>query len=206
MPIRGGKGKLKGEGRKRGRRGDPCAYPPTTQAFPATPMSLRGRSAPVAIRIPLHRTSCYAARAALVRQGALLASTARRDVGIALYADLGGYVAIRRRCFLHRPAPLHKNETAHLGGLPQGISFSLSHRSSFRSSSPIQPHLRRGRAMSQLSRAGRTKHTSTSPIQSVAVMAALVPASMSASQPRRSAPPGRRCPCRWIRRRRSSPF
>ena len=59
----------------------------------------------------------------------------------------------------------------------------LRHRSSFRSFSPIQPHLRRGRAMSQLRIAGRTKQISTRPSQSVAVMAALVPASISASQP-----------------------
>ena len=37
--------------------------------------------------------------------------------------------------------------------------------------------------MSQLKMAGSTKHTSTSPIQSIAVMAALVPASMSANHP-----------------------
>ena len=59
----------------------------------------------------------------------------------------------------------------------------LRHRSSFRSFSPIQPQLRRGRAMSQLRIAGRTKQISTRPSQSVAVMAALVPASISASQP-----------------------
>ena len=73
-----------------------------------------------------------------------------------------------------------------LGWPQRGCTLTITilrHRSSFRSFSPIQPQLRRGRAMSQLRMAGRTKQISTRPSQSVAVMAALVPASISASQP-----------------------
>ena len=54
---------------------------------------------------------------------------------------------------------------------------------SFRSPSLIQPSLRSASQNTTLRTAGRTKHSSTMAAQSMGVMAALVPAAMSLTQP-----------------------
>ena len=61
--------------------------------------------------------------------------------------------------------------------------FILPCYCSFRSPSLIQPHLRRKKANSSVSTAGRTKQIRISPTQSIGRIAAFVPAAMSFSQP-----------------------
>ena len=66
---------------------------------------------------------------------------------------------------------------------PVGDVFSEIYRSSFRSSSLIQPFFRMISQKTQDSTAGRTKLMRTRPTQSMAVMAAFVPAATSLTQP-----------------------
>ena len=61
--------------------------------------------------------------------------------------------------------------------------FILPCYCSFRSPSLIQPHLRRKKANSSVSTAGRTKQIRISPTQSIGRIAVFVPAAMSFSQP-----------------------
>ena len=61
--------------------------------------------------------------------------------------------------------------------------FILPCYCSFRSPPLIQPHLRRKKANSSVSTAGRTKQIRISPTQSIGRIAAFVPAAMSFSQP-----------------------
>ena len=61
--------------------------------------------------------------------------------------------------------------------------FILPCYCSFRSPSLIQPHLRRKKANSSVSTAGRTKQIRISPTQSIGRIVAFMPAAMSFSQP-----------------------
>lgn len=70
-----------------------------------------------------------------------------------------------------------------LTGLDEFAAGICGDQSSFRSFSRIQPILRRKLHTSREITAGSTKLTSSSPIQSKAVMAALLPAAMSLIQP-----------------------
>ena len=64
-----------------------------------------------------------------------------------------------------------------------GAKPRRSYKSNFRSFSLIRPFLRIGYAMMGVSTAGSTKQISKSPIQSMDVMPAFVPATISFSQP-----------------------
>ena len=87
-------------------------------------------------------------------------------------------------------SPTESRERVKGGGL-RPVSFAPFHSPrfilpcycSFRSPSLIQPHLRRKKANSSASTAGRTKQIRISPTQSIGRIAAFVPAAMSFSQP-----------------------
>ena len=87
-------------------------------------------------------------------------------------------------------SPTQSRERVKGGGL-RPVSFVPFHSPrfilpcycSFRSPSLIQPHLRRKKANSSVSTAGRTKQIRMSPTQSIGRIAAFVPAAMSLSQP-----------------------
>ena len=87
-------------------------------------------------------------------------------------------------------SPTESRERVKGGGL-RPVSFVPFHSPrfilpcycSFRSPSLIQPHLRRKKANSSVSTAGRTKQIRISPTQSIGRIAAFVPAAMSFSQP-----------------------
>ena len=63
------------------------------------------------------------------------------------------------------------------------IFLNLSYKSSFKSFSLIQPILRKNRPNAQVKTPGKMKHTNSIPIQSIGVMAALVPDAISLIQP-----------------------